>query len=588
MPSFILLLSCALFSIAAADHHAKNPLTLLEKRAPKHPAHQLELKGQDALNAHASITDHRFLDQLSDTQKNQLIPYRDTLAANLRASGHSKFPAPAGYQRQSHKGWSVFIHDTLLKTHPKETQRALELLEHQLQDIIDRVPAHAVSYLKKVPLYFSPSDIGHGGACHHPSSNWLKNNNRPVEMAKTIEFSNILKFEHETRRMPNFALHELAHAYHNHLLGDQHPAILKAYKAAKKSGKFTKLPKRTGDLKKPLTVGKGPTYAMTNQMEYFAETTEAYFGENDITPYDRASLREWDPKVIPLLEKVWGVQRSKHPILAADRILFLGDSITASRDYVIDLQAALHFQGHVPEIIASGLPSEGVTGLSEPKHPFPRPNVHERLQRALDEVKPDLVIACYGMNDGIYHPFSLDRFAAYQRGLQKLIDASHSAGAKIILVTPPPFDVQAHKEARPIDAKEFHWGATYHHYDRDVIAPYARWVLAQKSQVTAVVDAHSPIVIHYAAERKKDKNYVLSGDGVHIDRAGHRLLASVIYDDLFKQPMSKLPVQLVNFYSKRQSLLAPAWLSHIGHQRPSVKDGLPLNLAQAKAAAVLR
>lgn len=588
MRSLIFLLSCALFSIATADHHAKTPLMLLEKRAPKHPAHQLELKGQDPLSAHSRITNRRFLDKLSSAQKKQLIPYRDTLAANIRASGHPKFPAPSAYQRQTHKGWGVFIHDTLLKKHPKETQRALELLAHQLQDIIDRVPAAAVSYLKKVPLYFSPSDIGHGGACHHPSSQWLKNNNRPVEMAKTIEFSNILNFEKETRRMPNFALHELAHAYHNHLLGDQHPLILKSYKAAKKSGKFTNLPKRSGDLKKPLTTSKGPTYAMTNQMEYFAETTEAYFSENDITPYDRASLREMDPKVIPILEKVWGVKRTKHPILAADRILFLGDSITASRDYVIDLQAALHLHGHVPEIIASGLGSEGVTGLSEPKHPFPRPNVHERLQRALVKVKPDLVIACYGMNDGIYHPFSLDRFRAYQRGIQKLIDTSHAADVKVILVTPPPFDVLTHKKAQSINAKEFHWDASYRHYDRDVIASYARWVMAQKSQITRVVDVHTPITAHYIAERKKDKTYALSGDGVHINRAGHRLLAEVIYQNLFAKPMPELPKELVDFYTKRQSLLAPAWLSHIGHKRPGVKPGLSLDLAQAKAAAVLR
>lgn len=588
MRSLILLLSCALFSLAAADHRAKTPLMLLEKRAPKHPAHQLGLKGQEPLNVHTLITDRLFLSKLSDQQKNQLISYRDTLAANLRASGHPKFPAPSGYQRQSHKGWGVFIHDTLLKKHPKETLRALHLLDYQLQDIIDRVPAPAVSYLKKVPLYFSPSDIGHGGACHHPSSQWLKNNNRPLEMAKTIEFSNILNFEKETRRMPNFALHELAHAYHNHLLGDQHPTILKAYHAAKKSEKFTNLPKRTGDLKKPLTSSKGPTYAMTNQMEYFAETTEAYFTENDITPYNRASLREMDPKVIPLLEKIWGVKKSKHPLLAADRILFLGDSITASRDYVIDLQAALHLHGHVPEIIASGLGSEGVTGLSEPRHPFPRPSVHERLSRALEKVKPDLIIACYGMNDGIYYPFSPDRFAAYQQGLQKLIDASHAAGAKIILVTPPPFDVQAHKEAQSIGAKEFHWGASYRHYDRDVIAPYARWVMAQKSQVTRVVDVHSPITAHYAAERKKDKTYALSKDGIHINRDGHRLLAQLIYKELFGKPMPALADELVEFYTKRQSLLAPAWLSHIGHNRPSVKDGLPLDQAQAKAAATLR
>lgn len=585
----ILLTLVATFSfLSFLSGKELSPYHLFKRQNPGHPATKLNLESASAVEAHNLITRRDFLAILNPKQKRALIPLRDTLASNLRAQDHPRFPAPAGYQRQNHLSWTVFIHQQLLTKHPNETARALQLLEDQLQDIIDRVPAPAVAYLKNVPLYFSPAKNGRHSACHHPSSQWLKNNGYPIEMAKSVEFTNIPVFEKETRRMPNFTLHELAHAYHNHLLGDQHPVILKAYHAAKKSGKFNKLPRRTGELKNPVVSSRGETYAMTNQMEYFAETTEAYFGENDFTPFDRASLREWDPQVIPILENLWGVKKSKHPVLAADRILFLGDSITASRDYIIDLQTALHLHGHTPEIIASGLPSEGVTGLTEPKHPFPRPNIHERLTRALEKAKPDLVIACYGMNDGIYHPFVLDRFQAYQHGLQQLIDQVNASGAKLILVTPPPFDVQAHKSARPRNAKEFHWGATYQHYDRDVIAPYARWILAQKNQVARLIDTHTPITAHYTAMRKKNPSYALSKDGVHIDRAGHRLLASIIYKSLFNQPMPELSEDLVQFYAQRQSLLAPAWLSHIGHQRPGIKPGLPLDLAQAKAAAILR
>lgn len=580
-----LILACLALPTLAAE---LSPLTLFTKRHPAHPAHKFFPDKISTAEAHALITDGSFLKSLKPAEKKALISYRDTLAANLLAAGDPNFPAPEGYNHQDHLGWSLFIHGDLLKNHPRETQRAVHLLRDQLQDIIDRVPAPAVAYLKKVPLYFSPSADGHGGACHHPSSAWLKKNNFPVEMAKTVEFSNILRFERETMRMPNFALHELAHAYHNHLLGDDHPAILKAYQAAKKSGRFNNLPKRTGDPKNPLKKSNGPTYAMTNQMEYFAETTEAYFVENDITPYNRASLREMDPKVLPVLEKVWGVKKPKNVLLTSNRILFLGDSITASRDYVIDLQAALHLEGYAPEIISSGLPSEGVTGLSEPKHPFPRPNAHERLARALEKARPDLVIACYGMNDGIYHPFSLERFAAYQNGIQHLIDDVTTSGAKLILVTPPPFDPQAAKNLVPISAKEFNWTQVYEHYDRDVIAPYARWILAQRDQVTAVVDAHSPINAYHIEKRKTDPKFTLSNDGVHIDRAGHRLLASAIYKSLLQKPLPELPEDLVKYITSRQCILAPAWLSHIGHKRPGTKPGLPLAEAQARAAQVLR
>ena len=85
------------------------------------------------------------------------------------------------------------------------------------------------------------------------------------------------------------------------------------------------------------------------------------------------------------------------------RVVFLGDSITYGGGYVDILEAA--FRSGSPEraveFIDLGLPSETVSGLSEPGHAggqFPRPTVHERLNRVLAKAKPDVVVACYGMN----------------------------------------------------------------------------------------------------------------------------------------------------------------------------------------------
>ncbi|MDA7881271.1 GDSL-type esterase/lipase family protein [Akkermansiaceae bacterium] len=567
------------------------PYSLFEKRHPKHPAHELSLDQKDAFNAHRAISNEQFLAKLNPKQLRDLVSYRDTLAANLLAAQHLQFPPPKGYTGEKHKGWTVFVHEELKITHPEKTELALRLLDNQLQDIIDRIPGPAVSYLKKVPLWFSPSKDGKGGACHHPSSGWLKANGFPVAFSKTIEFSNIPNFERETMRMPNFALHELAHAYHNHLLGDEHQELLTSYVRAKKSGSYNNVPKRTGDPNNPLKIYRGPAYAMNNQMEYFAETTEAYFCENDITPYDRAALIEHDPKVVPILEKVWGVKKPSPILLRSNRILFLGDSITAGRHFIHDLQAALHLKGHAPEVIAAGLSSETLCGLSEPTHPFPRPDLQERLDRALAKVKPDLVFACYGMNEGIYHPFSEERFAAYQEGVNTLIAKVNKAGAKLILITPPPFDPLApgaQKSTLPIDAAEFSWNNIYRHYDRDVISPYATWIGKQAPRVEAVIDVHSPISDLLKSQRQKNPKFTMSGDGIHLDKTGHREMARAIYLTLFKESLPELPDELVAFYRNRQEILSPAWMSHIGHKRPGIKPGLPLPEAQARAAHVLR
>lgn len=97
-------------------------------------------------------------------------------------------------------------------------------------------------------------------------------------------------------------------------------------------------------------------------------------------------------------------------IRSAPRIVVLGDSITYSGEWVDFLEAGIRqiYPGSHPEILNLGLPSETASGLSEEGHAggaFPRPDVHERLARVLSRLKPDLILACYGMNDGIYFPW---------------------------------------------------------------------------------------------------------------------------------------------------------------------------------------
>jgi hypothetical protein len=54
-------------------------------------------------------------------------------------------------------------------------------------------------------------------------------------------------------------------------------------------------------------------YATTNQMEYFAETTEAYFGSNDFFPFVRGELQVADPEGYALMVKVWGTPVKRIP-----------------------------------------------------------------------------------------------------------------------------------------------------------------------------------------------------------------------------------------------------------------------------------
>ena len=110
----------------------------------------------------------------------------------------------------------MHISRELLATNAEATSLALKLLTAQLEGIVRVVPPAAVAQLRKVSLWVSPEYPGvEPRAEYHPDANWLREHGRDPVKAKGVEFTNIRIFEAETRRMPNFALHELAHSYHD-------------------------------------------------------------------------------------------------------------------------------------------------------------------------------------------------------------------------------------------------------------------------------------------------------------------------------------------------------------------------------------
>jgi len=210
-----------------------------------------------------------------------------------------------GHQTKTMEGWTLNISDQLLQQEPVATQRALELLAVQLQEIVRVVPAAAVAELRKVPLWFSPEyPQVQPRAEYHPGAGWLRENGRDPVMEKAVEFTNIRIFERETKRMPNFALHELAHAYHDRVLpkGFGNQEIKAAYENAKQKGLYDQVEQRFGDGRS----ANVRAYAMASPMEYFAESSEAFFSTNDFFPFHREQLARHDPDMFTLLKSLWG------------------------------------------------------------------------------------------------------------------------------------------------------------------------------------------------------------------------------------------------------------------------------------------
>jgi hypothetical protein len=225
------------------------------------------------------------------------------LAASLLTHAADDTAArPEPYTIETMEGWTLRISPRLTAEHPAETAHAKDLLQKQLALINQVVPPKALAFLHTVPLWFNPRYPGTRPprAEYHPNAQWLRENGRNPQMAKAVEFTNIEIFERETRRMPWFVLHELSHAYHDQVLGFENPEIIAAYEQAAKSGAYDHVKRWTGTEE---VIERA--YAMTNFKEYFAEDTEAYFGRNDFQPFTRDELRQTDPGMCALLERLW-------------------------------------------------------------------------------------------------------------------------------------------------------------------------------------------------------------------------------------------------------------------------------------------
>ncbi len=286
--------------------------------------------------------------------------------------------------------------------------------------------------------------------------------------------------------------------------------------------------------------------------------------------------------------------RAEDVIGPATRLLFLGDSITYAGGWVEEVECFLRTRW--PErrwdIVNAGLPSETVSGLSEAGHAggaFPRPDLHERLDRVLALVKPELVFACYGMNDGIYLPFADERFAAYRSGIERLREKVGKAGAKIVHLTPAVFDPVPLGDRVVGDAAAVKDGQMFAGYD-GVLARYAQWLLEKRTAGWSVIDVHGPVRAELDARRAKDAAFRFAGDGVHPNDEGHAVMARAVMHALDAEQAAAFAKQDVSALRKlvhqRQSVLKDAVLTTAGHKRPGMAKGLPLDEAKAKSAAL--
>jgi len=212
-----------------------------------------------------------------------------------------EYPKPVSRSVRNIEGWTVRVDDRLLApTNEVLGAQALKLLEAKLADITYVVPKDTLRRLRAVPIVV---DLTHGrlrAMQYHPSPDWLAGHGYDTNLAQCVHICEAADFARarQINEQPWVVLHELAHAYHDQVLGFDEPQIREAYRRYRASGHGEKALRYDG--------ARVRHYALTDQKEFFAEMTEVYFGLNDFFPFNRAELMTAEPDVFELMRTIWG------------------------------------------------------------------------------------------------------------------------------------------------------------------------------------------------------------------------------------------------------------------------------------------
>lgn len=199
------------------------------------------------------------------------------------------------------EGWRVHVEPALIEgEHREEGGRALRMLADHLNRISILLREQELRKMQNLEIWIEHEHPRLKAMQYHPSKDWLVSHGHDPRLAKKVHITRArsLLSRSQMLKHPMVVLHELAHAYHDRVLGFDHPGIIDAFKKAKASGIYEKVLLYTGK--------KVRHYGLTNHKEYFAEGTESYFYRNDFYPFVRAELEEYDPKFHDLLVEIWG------------------------------------------------------------------------------------------------------------------------------------------------------------------------------------------------------------------------------------------------------------------------------------------
>lgn len=203
--------------------------------------------------------------------------------------------------------WQIFVESNMAAADPEKTAKATRKLQLALSEILASLPTHShrmVQGLKFFLMWGEESPLGglksgmravrDGGHPGLPTFDPAWKN--AIIIYSTRNFLGLDKV------WTNGALvHEISHSWQLAHWPVDDARFMQPWRAAKSAELYRGVIDYKGNI---VLTG----YALTNQLEYFAELSTIYFVGGNYHPFDKAGLKKYDPAGYQMVENVWGIQ----------------------------------------------------------------------------------------------------------------------------------------------------------------------------------------------------------------------------------------------------------------------------------------
>jgi hypothetical protein len=211
----------------------------------------------------------------------------------------------AGYDYRTIRQWTVAFEKATWNGLDEILSKVLDVKLQEIEEVLPPAPLVRLRSTVTIVADHTTPDFPSVAVYHWVGAQpWLRAHGEPTCKAGSINILQAAEFislVEDINRYPAALLHEVAHAYHDRFVsGGRHNEIIRAaYQRAVGSGIYEHVLNVTGVMHQ--------ANAIRNEMEYFANTTTAYFMRNDDWPEDRYELARTDPAGFHMIQSLWNV-----------------------------------------------------------------------------------------------------------------------------------------------------------------------------------------------------------------------------------------------------------------------------------------